>query len=139
MMRKPVLALLCAICAIPIMAQDHPAHTPPLHEMLPASPDIIWRRDYRQVIGAVNIHDAPNGNVLRTRPAGTFFVTVSSYQGDWAEINPGEWIPASTLLPAPPSYLGGVFLDDTDNQPQLALLHESVYLRTTPGNRGLCP
>ncbi len=144
MFRSLLLLLLSFVMIVPVMAQDKsvalvPEYIPPVFEIVPASLNITRQRDYRQVMGAIDLFDKPNGVYLRTRPAGTFFVSISRYQDDWAEINPGEWIHASALLPAPYSDLGGVLLSDLDNQPQLGLLHESVYLRTTPGTEDYVP
>lgn len=137
-MWRNLLAILVLALVFPVMAQDEvsmtvPSHITPSLEVLPANLDIVYARDYQQVIGAVDIYDAPGGNYLRTRPAGTFFVSVLSYSGGWAQINAGEWILTDALQAAPRSYLGGVFLDGLDTDVQSGLLHESVYLRTVPG------
>jgi len=145
-MKYPVLFLFLSLfLVLPVMAQHEgsasafPEYIPPQLDVLLPSPDILGQRDYRQVIGAVDIFDAPNGNYLRTRPAGTFFVTVTRYQGEWAAINEGEWILSSALQPAPRSSLGGVLLEGRDPDLQLGILHESVYLRTIPGSEDYVP
>ena len=143
-MWRSLLAILILVFVVPVMAQDEvamsvPDYTSPSLDVLPANPDIVYARDYQQVIGAVDIYDAPGGNYLRTRPAGTFFVSVISYEGDWAQINSGEWILSSALQSAPRSYLGGIFLEGRDTDAQLGLLHESVYLRTTLGSEDYVP
>ncbi len=82
-------------------------------ERIGVSNAILNRRDYRQVNGAVNVVDAPgSNNVLYSREARTYYVSVMQIVGDWAEINPGEWIPASVLGPVNPSRLNGVLFPD---------------------------
>ncbi len=148
MMLRLLLLLLAglAVCvAMPTAAQDAvaavvlPEYTPPPLEIVHASPAIMGQRDYRQVIGAIDIYDAPDGNVLRSRPAGAFFVSVVSSQGDWVEINPGEWILGNVLQPAPRSELGGILLNGYDGQTALGLLSETVFPRTAPGIEDYSP
>lgn len=88
------------------------AYTPNI-ERIGVSPNILRRLDYRRVVGAVNVVDAPgSGNVLYTEESRSFYVSVSQIVGDWAEINPGEWIPANQLEPTNPSRLHGVLFPD---------------------------
>jgi len=133
-MRRIVIALVL-VCAIPAFAQETAPDLEPVvydipeFERIMPNNGIIYRRDYKQVIGIVEVRDAPNGNIIRTRPAGTYFVAVNSYQDGWAQINVNEWIPANQLLAAPVSYLGGVFLDGTTH---IGILHEATRIRPVP-------
>jgi lipoprotein-anchoring transpeptidase ErfK/SrfK len=84
------------------------AYDPPI-ERVGVSDAILNTRDYRQVLAAVNVVDAPgSSNVLYHRAQAEFYVSVNRIEGGWAEINPGEWIPASVLGPAWDSRLNGV-------------------------------
>ncbi|PJF22472.1 MAG: hypothetical protein CUN56_05815 [Phototrophicales bacterium] len=87
------------------------AYNPPI-ERVGVSESILYTRDYRQVNAAVDVLDAPNGNVLYHREHAEFFVSVIRIVDGWAEINPGEWIPANVLGPAYHSRLNGVLLPE---------------------------
>jgi lipoprotein-anchoring transpeptidase ErfK/SrfK len=125
------LLLLLLFSAVTSFADENNYPSPTNARVLPSN-DILYRRDYRQVIGAIDIYAAPNGDYLHSRPAGTFFVTVNRYQDGWAEINEGQWIRAEQLAPAPLSSLGGVLLDETSDYP-LAFLHENAVVFGTDG------
>ncbi|MFW5748075.1 MAG: L,D-transpeptidase [Chloroflexota bacterium] len=85
----------------------------PLIERVGVSDSILNTRDYRQVLEEVNVVDAPgSSNVLYHRARAEFFVSVIRIEGGWAEINPGEWIPASVLGPAYQSRLNGVIFPE---------------------------
>lgn len=60
---------------------------------------LIHDRLYWQLNGTVDVHDAPNGAVIRTIDEGFNFVTSLGEQDGWININPGEWILASSLTP----------------------------------------
>lgn len=123
-MRYPLFLILLFVLVSTVFAEEENSSYPiPTYERVLPNNNILYRRDYRQVIGAIDIHDAPNGNFLRSRPAGTYFATVNAYQDGWAEINTGEWIRAEQLAAAPISSLGGVLLAETETYP-LAFLHE---------------
>jgi hypothetical protein len=77
----------------------------------------LTRRDYRRVIGPVEIRDAPAGNVIEFRPEGEFYVSLRSTQGDWAEINEGEWIPLGQLERAVIGSSAGVEIEDEPAYP----------------------
>jgi hypothetical protein len=82
-------------------------------ERIGVSDGILNRLDYRQVNGLVNVVDAPgSNNVLYSREARSYYVSVQQIVGEWAEINDGEWIPANTLGPVNPSRLNGVLFPD---------------------------
>src|SRR5688572_26719395 len=107
-MRPYIIFVLVMQFVLSLTTFAQESYPTPEYERLTVYNDLLYRRDYRQVIGEVNVFDAPGGNVINTRPAGTYFVSVNQYQDGWAEINPGQWIRSEQLVPAPVSYLGGV-------------------------------
>ncbi|MDX2078173.1 MAG: L,D-transpeptidase [bacterium] len=103
-------------------------------EELLYNPSAMYRIDYRQVITEVNVLDAPNGNVLYHRALAEFYVSIVSIEGDWAQINPGEWIPASSLGPAYYSRLGGVlFNEGATMEYPMGWNRRIVFVSTAPG------
>ena len=50
------------------------------------------------------------------------YVTVSGAQGDWIQINDGQWMPASQLAVARPSEFAGVYLDGALDYPMAWVL-----------------
>lgn len=102
------------------------ANYAPNIERVGVSPAILNTRDYRQVMSAVDVRSAPGGGeVLYSRAHAEFFVSVERIEGGWAEINPGEWIPADVLSPAYQSRLHGVLFPDGAD----ALAYPLVYTR----------
>lgn len=54
-------------------------------------------RVYRRVASAVDIYDAPNGNIVGSLGQGFNFVTVMNTQGDWSEISTDHWVKSENL------------------------------------------
>lgn len=103
-------------------------------EKLLHNPRAMYRIDYRQVITEVNVLDAPNGNVLYHRARAEYYVSLIRIEGDWAEINPGEWIPASSLGPAYYSRLGGVLFHEGDTMEYpMGWNRKIVFISKAPG------
>lgn len=144
-----VLALFAAVGAA--LAQDESAdpasevglpaevieaYDPPI-ERIGVSDALLNTRDYRQVLEEVNVVDAPgSSNVLYHRAQAEFFVSVIQYQNGWAEINPGEWIPASVLGPAYDSRLNGVLFPEgfeALDYPLAFTRFEVTFTSRTPG------
>jgi len=87
-------------------------HPHPDVRAIPPNMDEIARFAFRKIVGgSATIYDAPNGNPIGTIDAGFNYVTVSGAQGDWIQINAGQWMPASQLAVARPSEFAGVYLD----------------------------
>lgn len=61
--------------------------------------------------GAATIYDSPGGNPVGGIGEGFTYVTVSGRQGDWIQINDGQWMPAAQLAVARPSEFTGVYLE----------------------------
>src|SRR5688572_12723025 len=75
-----------------LSAEEIAAYEAPVFRTLTVDTDLLRDRRYMQVTGAITIHDAPNGNVIRTLDDGFNFLTVINQQDGWVEINPGEWV-----------------------------------------------
>ena len=125
MFRRFALILFILIMAsINVLAQDSSsnqqglddatieAYNPAGLSRIGVSDGILHTRDYRQVNAAVDVLDAPGGNVLYHREHAEFFVSLLRIVDGWAEINPGEWIPANVLGPAYLSQLNGITLEN---------------------------
>ena len=72
----------------------------PAPDVRPLEPnmDEVNRFAFRKIVGgAVTIYDAPNGNPIGTIDPGFNYVTVGRQDGDWVQINDGQWMPASQL------------------------------------------
>ncbi len=63
----------------------------PMPAVQPLLPDesLIQDRVYWRINSAIEVFDAPNGNLVSTLAAGFNFVTTLRVQDGWVEINPG--------------------------------------------------
>jgi hypothetical protein len=103
-------------------------------EPLVLSNDILFDRSYQRIGGETGIYDAPNGNLINVLDAGFNFVTVLSSQGDWVEINPGQWVRAEYVTGAPhTSRFAGVLLPDTPLIYPIAWTLINLYPSRVPG------
>lgn len=66
---------------------------------------------YRVNRSGVTLFNAPGGAPVGGIDAGFNFVDVINRNGDWAEIEPSTWVPASELSPVPASMHAGVLFD----------------------------
>ncbi len=87
-------------------------HPEPNVRQVPVNEDELLRFAFRKILGAATIYDAPNGNPIGQIDEGFTYVTVTSTEGDWVQINDGQWMPASQLAVARPSSFTGVYLDE---------------------------
>jgi len=85
--------------------------------------------------GAATIYDAPGGNPIGSIDPGFTYVTVSGRQGDWIQINAGQWMAASQLAVARPSEFAGVYLDRDLKYP-MAWMLVPTYPSAYPGAAG---
>jgi hypothetical protein len=117
--RRLFLTFLCGLLALPalVLADDFGVDadiisTYPVPAVRPMQPNehLLYDRVYRRVISAVDVLDAPGGAPLYTLDAGFNFVTVLSVDGDWTQINAGEWIPTAVLQDTAVSRYAGVRL-----------------------------
>jgi hypothetical protein len=58
---------------------------------------LLSDRVYRKVEGAIDIYEAPGGNVVSTLGAGFNYVTLIQSQDGWAEISDGHWVKTDNL------------------------------------------
>lgn len=115
------------------------AYEVPEFEQLTVDPRLLHDRNYMRIDGALNIHDAPNGNVIRTLDAGFNFLTTIGQQDGWVEINPGEWAPASSLKNSNHvvSEFTGVFLPEEPLEYPIAWMLINAYPSEYPGGPAL--
>jgi len=98
--------------------------------------DEIARFAFRKIVGgAATLYDAPGGNPVGEIPQGFTYVTVSGAQGDWLQVNDGQWMPASQLAVVRPSEFAGVYLDESLAYP-MAWILVPVYPSAAPGLDG---
>ncbi|MBN2303362.1 MAG: L,D-transpeptidase [Anaerolineae bacterium] len=111
-----------------MLLHPHPAVRP-----LPPNIEEIAKFAFMKIIGgAVTVYDAPGGNAVGGIDEGFTYVTVSGRQGDWVQINAGQWIPASQLAVARPSEFAGVYLDGSLAYP-MAWVLIPTYSSRVPG------
>lgn len=107
---------------------------------------LLHDRSYYQITGAMNVHDAPNGGVIRTLDAGFNFMTAINRVEGWIEINPGEWVQADQAKNTNyvVSEFAGVFLPKEPLEYEIAWILVNVYPSRFPGgnpveSNGLVP
>ena len=81
--------------------------------------DLLTNYTYLQIITdqPVTVFDAPDGNELYSIAPGFNFVTLLEDAGEWVEIAPGEWLPASALEAVTPSRFAGALFDEPPPRP----------------------
>lgn len=87
----------------------------PQPNVRPLAPDMdeIARFAFRKIVGgSATIYDAPGGNPIGAIDEGFNYVTVTGVQGDWLQINDGQWMPASQLAVVRPSTFAGVYIEE---------------------------
>ena len=53
---------------------------------------LLYDRHYEKVLNAVDIYDAPNGNIVDHLDAGFNYITIKNYSDDWTEIDTDRWV-----------------------------------------------
>lgn len=71
-------------------------------------PQLLGDRMYQRISGPAPVLASPGGEVLREMPPGFTFVTTQGTEGDFTQVNPGEWVSTSVLTPVWPSTFSGV-------------------------------
>lgn len=56
----------------------------------------LYDRVYRRIAGGVQVYNAPGGSVTTTI-GGFSFVTIKSTQGEWSQIDEGQWVRSADL------------------------------------------
>ncbi len=74
--------------------------------------DYLYDRRYVRVSQAIDIFDAPNGNVISSLAAGYNYLTTWAPEGEWTRINEGQWVRSEFLTQASPSRFSGLLLPE---------------------------
>lgn len=150
-MRKTIPIIIASVCILLFsasltLAQSKPVSAPeygispalikanpyPDVEQLPPDDNLIFDRNYRRLLQAVDVYDAPEGNVIKSIAAGFNFVTAGSDENGWTQINPNEWVRSEFLGRALVSRFSGVFLPEELAYPMGWILVDVIPSRT-PG------
>jgi hypothetical protein len=86
-----------SVAVAEVSAEDIAAYPTPNVKQIYPDDQLLYDRVYRVVEGAVDIYDAPGGNVTSTLGDGFNYVTLLQTQGDWAEISQGHWVKTENL------------------------------------------
>ncbi len=108
------------------------AYPKPQVKQLYPDEQLLYDRHYEKVLNAVDIYDAPGGNVVDHLDAGFNYITVMATQGDWTEIDTNQWVPSSNLKEVLPSRYAGVELPAEMPYP-IAWILLNVVPSKTPG------
>lgn len=105
------------------------------YEQLRVDTSLLNDRRYLKVTGAVNVHDAPGGGVVRTLDEGFNFFTGGPVEGDWTQIAPGQWVHNSHLTPANAgiSHFTGIFIPEEGLEFTPAWMLINAYPSSEPG------
>ncbi|HEX2622363.1 MAG TPA: L,D-transpeptidase, partial [Phototrophicaceae bacterium] len=87
----------CATSAWGISADVIAAYPRPNVTQTYADNSQLYDRIYRRVNGAIDLYDAPNGNIKGNLGSGFNFVTLSSQQDGWAQITSDTWVKTDNL------------------------------------------
>lgn len=118
-----------------LSAEEIEAYSEPAVEQIYADEALINDRVYRRMVGAVEVYDAPNGNLSSVFGAGFNFVTVLSVQGEWSEISPGRWVRTAQLSEdVILSRFAGVLLPEDPLPYPMAWILVNLYPSESPGS-----
>ena len=128
-------AVSCETTDYGLSAEEIAEHPEPNVELIPFDDALIRDRWYKQVNGTINVHDAPNGNIIRTLDAGFNFVTALEEAEGWTKINPDEWVKTENLTNASGivSRFTGVTLPDEELPYTVAWTLVNLYPSKVPG------
>jgi hypothetical protein len=118
--------------AMGLSADEIATFPAPTVQPLVADETVLRDRFYQRVTQAVDIYDAPNGNVIGTLAAGFNFVTTRSDENGWTQINPNKWVKTEFLRPAAASGFAGVLINEEMPYP-VAWVLVDVVPSITPG------
>ncbi|HLU10668.1 MAG TPA: L,D-transpeptidase [Oceanobacillus sp.] len=123
----------CADCPPGISEAEILAYPTPNVQQLYPDDTLLYDRMYQRVNGAVDIYDAPNGNIVNTLDAGFNFVTTQGTQDEWTMINPDQWVRTEFLSVARPSRFAGVTLPEEPLPYPFGWILWNVVPSRTPG------
>ncbi len=121
-------------CTEPCAATDAEilAYPKPDVQQLYAQHDQLYDRHYEKVLNAVNIYDAPNGNVVDTLDAGFNYITAKGSADGWTEIDQDRWVQNENLKEVLPSTYAGVTISEKLRYP-IAWILVNVVPSVSPG------
>ena len=111
------------------------AYPEPMVEHLEYDHEIANDRWYKRINDAVDIYDAPNGNYIRSIPAGFNFVTAYADEGGWTRINSNEWVQSDLLSDSngTVSKLTGIFMPEDGLPFPVAWVLANTFPSDEPG------
>ncbi|GAB4331338.1 MAG: hypothetical protein Kow00117_16470 [Phototrophicales bacterium] len=111
------------------------AYDMPDFEQLTVNTDLLNDRWYMRVDGAIDIYDAPNGNIVRSIDAGFNFVTALAQDGEWTQIGTNEWVRSEHLTTSNQilSHFTGIFLNGEYPEYPVAWMLVNAYPSNEPG------
>ena len=119
----------CGISKSEIDAYPRPHVTP-----LRVDESILYDRDYRPIPAALEIFDAPDGNIIDTLDQGYNFSTILEEVNGWSKIGEGHWVKTDALGESSrPSRFAGVRLPEYDLPYTMAWLLHHIRGAATPG------
>ncbi len=127
------------VCAEPVRYGLNPTviqnYQTPDFRQLTVNRDLMNDRQYMRVSGEVNIHDAPNGNVVWRLDDGFNFITAMGSRDGWIQVAPNEWINGANLSGSNNilSDFTGVFLDGEYPEYPIAWMLVNAYPSREPG------
>ena len=103
----------CGLSASAIEANRWPNVQP-----LPIDDELLYDRDYRQIVGGFSVHKAPNSAESESYAPGFTFLTVMEQSGDWSRVGENQWVKSAILSETVgPSRFAGVLLPVDDALP----------------------
>ena len=101
---------------------------------LPIDEAILYDRDYRPIGAAVDIYDAPDGNLVETLDPGYNFSTILEETNGWARIGEARWIQSEALGESSrPSRFAGALLPEYDLPYTMAWTLQHLRAAEAPG------
>lgn len=104
-------------------------------EQLVPDNKLLHDRRYMRLNGAVNVYDAPDGNLIRTTDPGFVFVTAYKDENGWSRINRGEWVRTNDLTAVNwvVSRFTGIFIPEEELPYLFAWALVDIYPAAEPG------
>lgn len=129
-----VVGVSCETQQFGLSDEEIAAYPKPNVRQVYADNNLLYDRKYRRVNGAVDLYDAPNGNVATTLGAGFNFVTITQEVDGWAQTSPDRWVRSEHLTnDAAVSSFAGIILPDEPLPYTVAWLLVHLRPSLTPG------
>lgn len=118
-----------------LSADEILAYIPPIFESPRVDHNLMNDRRYMRVNGVMEVHDAPNGAIIRRQEAGFNFITALGEENGWVQINAGEWVRKDILQDSNNviSSFSGIFLHEGFPKYPVAWALINVYPSKMPG------